>query len=509
MARAFWEAVAPPLLISLAVSFMLERLIRPRVRPLITRGVRVVGVHVAIWLLLFCAEFVAFRRPWLAAANVCVLLYVFVLVSNAKLDALREPFIYQDFDYCVDMLKHPRLYLPFLGVTRALLGVGAIAGALYLGLRAEASLLTQVSVMNFMIGVTIMLVCGGLLLWWGSQETQSVEWAPLRDLAQFGFLPSLWFYFLAEKSAASIEVPAIFPRVASVPATALPDIVAVQSESFFDIRRHYPIVQRHVLSEYDNIVRDAAMSGRLSVPAWGANTVRTEFAFLAGTSASALGVHGFNPYRKLVSRSWPTIASYLRSLGYETVCVHPYLASFYRRDEVFPLLGFDRFVDIGQFDTNQMSGAYLDDITLADKVCELLGEPNGDRPRFVFVITMENHGPLHLEARIPEHEQQFFAQALPQGCDDMAVYLKHIKNADRMIAMLRAKIESLQRGGWLCWYGDHVPIMDIVYRSLGYPDGTSDYFLWGNDRGSTQSARCDLKVEELGAQLLRCARLMV
>ena len=45
----------------------------------------------------------------------------------------------------------------------------------------------------------------------------------------------------------------------------------------------------------------------------------------------------------------PTIASYLRDLGYRTICVHPYPSTFYGRDRVFPVLGFDEFVDLESF----------------------------------------------------------------------------------------------------------------------------------------------------------------
>jgi hypothetical protein len=76
-----------------------------------------------------------------------------------------------------------------------------------------------------------------------------------------------------------------------------------------------------------------------------------------------------------------------------------------------------------------------------------------------------------------------------------------------MIAMLRAKLESRQHASWLCWYGDHVPIMEGVYRTLGYPDGSTDYFLWSNAAGAAPSARCNLHVHELGEQLLRRAKL--
>ena len=78
------------------------------------------------------------------------------------------------------------------------------------------------------------------------------------------------------------------------------------------------------------------------------------------------------------------------------MCVHPYPASFYNRDKVFPLLGFDEFIDIHSFDGVAKTGPYIGDIALAEKVCAVLRD-SSSQPIFIFVITMENHGPLHLE----------------------------------------------------------------------------------------------------------------
>jgi hypothetical protein len=73
-----------------------------------------------------------------------------VLVSNAKYHALREPFIFQDFEYFSDVFRHPRLYLPFLGAGKAALAVLAFGGAVYAGLALEESLLSVLPADDFL-----------------------------------------------------------------------------------------------------------------------------------------------------------------------------------------------------------------------------------------------------------------------------------------------------------------------------------------------------------------------
>ena len=145
------------------------------------------------------------------------------------------------------------------------------------------------------------------------------------------------------------------------------------------------------------------------------------------------------------------------------------------------MLGVDQFVDISEFEavTEQRKGDchFVGDQVVADKVLELLGQES-EQPAFVFVITMENHGPLHLESLPEADKQEWLTQPLPDGCEDLGVYLRHLGHADQMIKKLTEGLASAGRPGTLAWYGDHVPIMEKVYQQLGTPDGDTDYFIW-------------------------------
>lgn len=190
--------------------------------------------------------------------------------------------------------------------------------------------------------------------------------------------------------------------------------MVVQSESFFDPRSWVPELPDTLLPHFDALARDALCQGPLSVPAWGANTVRTEAAFLTGQPPEALGIHRFTPYRQFTRAPVASLASQLRALGYRTVCVHPYPAGFYLRHRVIPNLGFDEFLDIRHFGTVDRDGQYVGDLAVAEKVGTLLDDSDNG-PLFVFAITMENHGPLHLERPVPED-----APALPPAVRENA-----------------------------------------------------------------------------------------
>ena len=71
-----------------------------------------------------------------------------------------------------------------------------------------------------------------------------------------------------------------------------------------------------------------------------------------------------------------------------------------------------------------------------------------------------------------------------------------------MAGMLRRRLETLPGPGWLCWYGDHVPIMPEVYRTLQVPDGRTDYLIWGSDQPLGSGTCLDTDAASLGRLML-------
>ncbi|MEH6472456.1 MAG: LTA synthase family protein [Halopseudomonas sp.] len=501
-------SVGLPLLLGLIASIAAEQGLTPQPQKLWLRSLKSTCLHVGSWLLLFCLLLALTQRPWFTMAAVLGLQIFLVVVNNVKFDSLKEPFLFQDFEYFWDMIKHPRLYIPFFGFWRTLLSsLGAIA-VITLGLTLEPSLIQSISLGLFWsLNGTLLLIATVLLLF-GLTIPSLDHFDPDHDFDQLGQVAFFWLYGRALMRSPSIDSQAspFLSPASPNNAETLPHLIAVQSESFFDPRRLSPLIKDELLENYDRVVSQSLSHGRLEVPAWGANTVRTECSFLTGLAPAALGIHAFNPYRYLAKNNVPNLASHMREKGYRTICIHPYLANFYLRDKVFPKLGFDQFIDIKDFSEDQKEGQYTGDAAVADKISELIETASRQpesKPLFIFVITMENHGPLHLEKPDPATVEQFCQQPLPPGCDDLAVYLGHIRNADRMIDQLTSVLSQASREGVLCWYGDHLPIMPTVYRSMAEVDGRTEYLIWRSDSSSTTTQQQDLSVEQLAAQLGR------
>lgn len=477
----------------LLVSLALDRLARPGGAGL-QRPLPAVAIHAGLFLAAWSLLWLVAGRPGFAAALTLAGQGLVIAVSNAKFRALREPFVFSDFGLFSQAFRFPRLYLPFLGVARA------AAAAIGLGAAVAVGLFLEGPWPGGRALAAALLPCAALVLLAGTRLSAPPRLDPVADLGSLGLFPSLWLYWLAELGTAPVPParPWLDGAVPGSGAGVLPDLVMVQSESFFDARRLYSGVHPGLLGRFDALRSQALVHGLLSVPAWGANTMRTEFAVLTGIGDDALGVHRFNPYRRYARGVVPALPHRLRALGYRTVCIHPHPAGFFGRDRVFPGLGFDRFIDIDDFPCAPREGPYVADAAVTRKIAEVLAA--ADRPTFVFAITMENHGPLHLERVGHADAQRLYSAPPPPGWEDLTLYLRHLTNADRMFGDLAELLDGRPSGGLLCLFGDHVPSLPRVYEDLGFSDPRTDYLVW--PAVAPPQGRVDLDAHRLPEVLL-------
>ena len=517
------SALMWPLLLGLLISGAFEALLSPRPRPFWQRGAAANSVHLGTWLLLFGLLVLLLQRPWFAVMVFLSLQLVVVQSSNAKSHTLNEPFICHDFEYFWDAILHPRLYVPFFGVGLAIAASSAAAVAIGGFFYWEGSLVTSEGASRFLTNALGLIATGAFLLVFSVGRLPAITLRPADDLNRLGLFASLWAYGVAlMRSPVPAPEQSPFHALTSVASAhqseqPLPNVVLVQSESFFDPRPWCAEVSSDLLPHFDATRASASLHGALSVPAWGANTVRTECALLTGTAPSQWGARQFNPYRTLARHPMPSLASALKAAGYRTVCVHPYLASFYFRHKVMPQLGFDHFIDINAFKSSDKSGQYVSDQAVARKIGRLL-EDDDNRPLFVFVITMENHGPLHLEAPNRATLATTLPNApwpLPNHLRDLAVYLHHLSESDKMLASVKNSLNTAKRPGLLGWYGDHVPILPEAYAHFTPPDSRTPYMIWSSAdwkaagerlataHWETTNEPLELAANELGVQLFK------
>ncbi|WP_374202402.1 LTA synthase family protein [Burkholderia cenocepacia] len=483
----------PAIAVVIVLSFVLDRMAKPHT-PLRRTGVSLL-LHILSIGWIAGLMLAVTSRPIFAAFVALGLVGLVVAISNAKYESLREPFVFTDLSLFSQLFSHPRLYLPFLSIGKV---VAITVGVMFVicGFVSEPA----VSLNSMWLQLLLLVILFLAIRMLAARLPLSLD--PCVDQTRHGFFAVFIAYLmngLRSETFASLGRAMVASPFGAGEPQRCADVIVIQSESFCDIRRVCDAVNSSGFAQLDRARREAVHYGELTVPAWGANTMRTEFAVLTGIPSAALGYARFYPYA-FVRRVCISLAHWFSRAGYATLAIHPYYVDFFGRNRVFPLLGFEQFLDIGHFADAARAGPYVADAAVAETIISTLNA-SGGKPRFIFAMTMENHGPLHLEQVLPGESSSRHTLGEDASWRDLTAYLRHIENADAMIGRLLDHLRTSDRETVVCFYGDHVPALPYVFDKLGVSPQTSDYFIWRNYGTDTPECR-NLAAEELGSVLL-------
>jgi len=301
-------------------------------------------------------------------------------------------------------------------------------------------------------------------------------------------------------------VPALAPPQAS---GQKPDIVVIQSESFFDpgILKDIPNTD----GTLPNLHRALAVGigGTMDPPTFGGGTLRTEFEVLTGIPMAAYPQVEF-PYLQIVQPTIPSFVHVLREHGYATVAVHANSATFWNRDVAFKEIGFQRFLSKHSFPADaHKDGWYISDQAMTDKIITTLEQARS--PTLVFAVSIEAHGP-YLNDPVDDPARRDAIPA-PPGVQGKALleyrnYLYHIENADRALGRLWDFLESRHRPYILVFYGDHLPALTHVYGQAHFDngqDGPNQFVPWFIVGSGVQPRTAHVDAWMMGSDILRSA----
>ncbi|KQT45449.1 sulfatase [Methylobacterium sp. Leaf456] len=444
-----------PLALALASAFAVEAASAGRRPSLHPADLAVRGLGYAL-LTAFWFQFS--WRPWLAAASCLLTVAILAAVDRLKRRIIGEPPVFSDLALLAQVPRHPELYYTrSLADPRAsvplLLGFGMVAAWYALEPTALPGGTSPALAAVAALPVGLAALVGLLRTPPGRALVRRLFPRPdlAADVARFGVVATMMGYALRRRDEVFFEI--------APPAPVLPPgepeaeiIVVVQLESFLDPTR----IGGPPLPVMDRIRTEAAQYGRLAVPAHGAYTMRTEHAVLTGREPESLGFGRYDPYLAAKGDEPTSLARLARSKGFATAFVHPFHRDFFDRARVFGRLGFDRLVMEEEFSEAPRIGPYVADEAVAERI---LSEVAGEGRRFVFAVTMENHGP-------------WTAGRLPGIEAGLAQYAHHAAGTGRAVERL---IDGLKgRRATLCVFGDHAPSLP---ECRPRPDGpvTTDY----------------------------------
>ena len=240
----------------------------------------------------------------------------------------------------------------------------------------------------------------------------------------------------------------------------LPNIIVIMNEAFsdpavlgdFETNEDYMPFVHSVLEGAENTI-----SGSLHVSVKGGNTANTEFEFLTGHTMAFLP-EGSIPYQQYIDGELPTMASWLKELGYTTQAVHPYYASGWDRDTVYPMLGFEEAAFNTSFPGAHRVRGYISDAAAFDYIIDQYQAKEAGKPFFCFEVTMQNH------SGYTTVYDNFTPNIKVEGVDSVALeqYLSLMQVTDVAIEGLVSFFENQEEPTIIVFFGDHQPTDSVV-----------------------------------------------
>lgn len=295
----------------------------------------------------------------------------------------------------------------------------------------------------------------------------------------------------------------------------LPNIIVIMDEAFSDLavlgnlqtnEDYMPFMHQMQQGQKNTI------TGYAQVSVCGGNTANSEFEFLTGDTMAFLP-SGSIAYQQYVKQDTPSLASYLKGLGYATYAQHPYYASGWDRERVYPLLGFEHMDFIDDYTNVSYVRKYISDASDMQHIIETYEKKEAGKPAFIFNVTMQNHGGY--TDVYPNFENDIRAQ---YNSDALNQYLSLIRKTDAALEDLVSYFSKADEKTVIVFFGDHQP-SDAVANQIEMASGVdpSDmnseqqkkryqvpYLVWANyDIGEASDQNTSLNY--LSAQVLKAA----
>ena len=262
------------------------------------------------------------------------------------------------------------------------------------------------------------------------------------------------------------------------------DVVYIMNESFSDPDRfteYYPWEGpvAELMPELHRI-RNLSADGWVYSPRYGGGTANIEYEVLTGFSTYFTG--WAYPYQSIIPEmeSFPSIAGLFDDAGYHTIGLHPYGATMYRRNTVYPLFGYDEFHGSDEFSNTarDRSSYYISDASAYREVVSFLSDNSENK--FITLITMQNH---------PQYGKQFEDHSFRSLAYDVLYsdrkriedYMELIHSSDAATGDFIDWVSSRGKRTVVVFWGDHLPgVYDKLFEidsALGYE---TPYFIYSN-----------------------------
>ncbi|MFN4140780.1 LTA synthase family protein [Aestuariivirga sp.] len=234
----------------------------------------------------------------------------------------------------------------------------------------------------------------------------------------------------------ALKAPAPAAAVASGPA---PDVYLVLGEAWWRD-------PHDSASPLDQLKQEGFAESSVVSPVYGGTTPNAEFEALTAIPVKSFQA-GIIPYQHYVqyitdqSRALPRL---LVEQGYSAAAYHNFTRRFWLRDQIYPKLGFGRFLSMEEMMLTIQPNDWPTDEGLYRAVLDN-ARSGGRNPQFHFIVTVETHGPYKK------------ADSDAEGHNGLADYRARLSSAVRSLAAFKKELDGRGKPYVLVLFGDHLP----------------------------------------------------
>jgi phosphoglycerol transferase MdoB-like AlkP superfamily enzyme len=442
-------------------------------------------------ILLFTSLLVLSNRLMLSTTITLVVMALLYTANSLKMQNLLHPIVFTDIFFLREINGSVlRLLSNYLHLSWFLYG-GIFLAILILLLKFEPNYFTMSSITRWILLLVLIPAIAlivirppGMKYVYDADKLRVVPWSPGETQLHCGLLGSIIYDSI--EAANALRQPTDYPAIERFLAITSPsaptwhgslknhpDIIIIQSESFFDPAILKDIDNTDALLPNLHRAQTLGYGGKMKVPTFGGGTLRTEFEVLTSVPMRAIPRIQF-PYLQIHSKVLPSIVQVMRDNGYKSYAVHPNDPSFWNRSEAFQSMGFDAFYSLADFPVDAAKdGWYLADSALTTKIESILDK--AIQPTFIMNISIEGHGPYDT-VPVANKEVRDHIEVPPvwpsQADDEYRNYAYHIHNADHEMGRLWDYLVARKKPFILVFYGDHLPGLPATYKAAGgFDDG--------------------------------------
>lgn len=263
-----------------------------------------------------------------------------------------------------------------------------------------------------------------------------------------------------------------------------PNVIFLQLESFMDANNYKHLNYSSDPNPFFTYLKENYPSGHLTVPSYGAGTANVEFEVMTGLNLNNFGA-GEYPYKTvLVDNTTESIAYTLNNQGYFSTIIHNNRASFYDRDQVFPNLGYNRFVSSEyMINLEYTPVGWFKDNVLTYEIMKAL--KNTSETDFIYTISVQPHGKylsdLSELENIYVQVESANIEMTEEEMNQYTYYINQIYEVDLFLKELVEAINNYDEPVMLVTYGDHLPNFEIEdeYLTTG-SRYNSEYVIYTN-----------------------------